>query len=109
MPGGFFLEHRWDRRSGDDRHIGLGTIAVEHDGAITGRFFDNLGYARTYALRERHDVWSFTGRSERATVTFSRDRATMTIAWERSKDNGATWQPLCNLTSTKQPAKAAKP
>lgn len=102
LPGGFFLLGHWDRRIGTDgRHIGMTTIRYD---AATDAYLaynvDNLGFARTYHVAPRDDVWSFVGDWERATMRFADNGNTMTIDWEVTQD-GATWRPLCHLVATK--------
>jgi hypothetical protein len=51
--------------------------------------------------RVRDDgVWTFTGASERATLTIGDDGTTMTARWERS-DDGSTWRHWMEMTFTK--------
>ena len=104
LPGGFFLMNRWNRRFSDGGiHQGTGIIGHEPGGeTYTNQAFDNLGYARNYALSNNGRTWSFAGKWERATVTFSDDGRHLQTRWEISKD-GNIWQPLCDLASTKEP------
>jgi hypothetical protein len=102
LPGGFFLLGHWDRRFGNDRHLGVSII--RHDpGAdeYSAYNVDNLGFARTYRVTSRDGVWSFTGERERATMAFSDDGSSMTIDWERTED-GSTWIPLCHLEGKRE-------
>jgi len=102
LPGRFFLLGHWDHRFGTDRHVGLNIIRYD---ANTGQYssynVDNLGFARTYRVTQRDDVWSFVGDWERATWALGHDGQTMTIDWEITRD-GETWEPLCHLDATKQ-------
>jgi hypothetical protein len=101
LPGGFFLLGHWDRRFGNDRHIGINIIRYDQTtGQYSSYNVDNLGYARTYRVAERDGVWSFTGDWERATWALGADGRTMTIDWESTTD-GETWAPLCHLEATK--------
>jgi hypothetical protein len=102
LPGGFFLLGHWDRRFGNDRHIGMSTIRYDSaTGAYSAHNVDNLGFARTYRVTENDRVWSFTGDWERATMAMNEDATSMTIDWEATKD-GVTWSPLCHLEAVKQ-------
>jgi hypothetical protein len=101
MPGGFFLVCRWDRRIGDQRHVGTGVIGHDPDSnSYTSENFDNLGYHRGYDISVRDRTWTFSGRYERASMVFSEDGRTFTVTWEISKDSDR-WQPLCKLQGTK--------
>ena len=102
LPGGFFLLGHWDRRFSDGgRHIGLTTIRYDSaTRAYSAYNVDNFGFARTYQVTPRDDVWSFTGEWERATMRFQDDGRRMAIDWEVTKD-GSTWLPLCHLDATK--------
>jgi hypothetical protein len=102
LPGRFFLLGRWDRRFGDDRHIGISIMRYDPTTRQYSAYnVDNLGFARTYRVTERDGVWSFTGDWERATWTLGADGTTMAIDWEMTRD-GETWAPLCHLDATKQ-------
>jgi len=97
LPGGFFLEGRWDRHfGGNDRHTGLSIIRYDDaTGEHSCYNVDNLGYARTYRMTEHDGVWSFSGATERATVRFSDDGGRMMTHWEIKRDG--KWGPLCDL------------
>jgi hypothetical protein len=102
LPGRFFLLGRWDRRFGDDRHIGISIVRYDPATRQYSAYnVDNLGFARTYRVTERDGVWSFTGDRERATWALAADGRTMAIDWEMTRD-GETWAPLCHLDATKQ-------
>ena len=101
MPGGFFLEAHWDRRFGDDRHVGTSIIRYDAASREYSAFnVDNLGYARTYRMTERDGVWSLAGPRERATIRFADDGATMQTHWDVKRD-GERWAPLCDLVGTR--------
>jgi hypothetical protein len=102
LPGRFFLLGHWDRRFGNDRHVGISIIRYDQTTRQYSSYnVDNFGYARTYRVTERDGVWSFTGDWERATWVLGADGRTMTIDWEATED-GETWVPLCHLEATKQ-------
>lgn len=63
-------------------------------GAMFARSFENHGFMREYAVARDGKAWSLTGDSERATIVFSEDDRTQTIAWEW-RPHG-TWLPLCD-------------
>jgi hypothetical protein len=101
LPGGFFLLGHWDRRLGNDRHIGMSVLrydAAAHE--YSAYNVDNLGFARTYRVTERDGVWSFAGDRERATVAMSEDATTMIVDWE-IRNGDETWSSLCHLEATK--------
>ena len=101
MPGNFFLVSHFDRQFTDgSRHTGMGVF--RYDAATDAYFlhaFDNLGYARKYAVRAHNHHWKITGDRERAEIGFSDDGRTMRTYWEVAKDGA--WHPLCELTATK--------
>jgi hypothetical protein len=102
LPGRFFLLGHWDHRFGSDRHIGLDIIRYDaNTGQYSSYTVDNLGFAQTYRVTQRDNVWFFIGDWERATWALSHDGQTMTIDWEITRD-GETWEPLCHLDATKQ-------
>jgi hypothetical protein len=101
LEGGFFLQAHFEHRFGSDRHTGVGIIGYDaQTGEYVSHNFDNLGYQRMYQLSVQDRVWTFTGEFERATLVFSRDGRSFTIAWEIARD-GETWKPLCELKGTK--------
>ena len=102
LPGRFFLLGHWDHRFGTDRHIGLDIIRYDaNTGQYSSYTVDNLGFAQTYRVTQRDNVWFFIGDWERATWVLSHDGQTMTIDWEITRDR-ETWEPLCHLDATKQ-------
>jgi hypothetical protein len=65
------------------------------------RSFDNQGNFATMTARVHDDgVWTFTGASERATLTIGADGTTMTARWERS-DDGTSWRHWMDMRFTK--------
>jgi hypothetical protein len=65
------------------------------------RSFDNQGNFATMTARVRDDgVWTFTGASERATLSIGDDGTTMTARWERS-DDGSGWRHWMDMRFTK--------
>jgi hypothetical protein len=94
LAGGFFLVHRVDVRMGGERVEVLELIGPYDpaDDSYPMRSFDNQGNFATMTARSRAvGVWTFTGASERATLTVGDDGATMTASWERS-DDGSSWR-----------------
>lgn len=68
-------------------------------GCYFARTFDNHGFFRHYDLTVQGNVWTISGKTERATMGFSNDGKRQTITWEwRPQD---TWLPLCNRVATK--------
>jgi VCBS repeat-containing protein len=101
FPGGFFLVHHVDARVGDEE---IKVIEIIGHDASNGRYFtrsfDSQGNAGTYEVSVRDGRWTFTGKSERATVQVSADGKTMTANWERSED-GSTWLPWMDVKLTR--------
>jgi hypothetical protein len=101
MPGGFFLLCRWDRRIGSQRHTGMAVIGHDPDSrSYSSQSFDNLGYHRGYDMTVGDHSWTFSGKYERAHMTFAGDGRGFTVTWEISKD-GERWLSLCKLQGTK--------
>jgi Protein of unknown function (DUF1579) len=103
MTGGFFLVHRVDVQMGGNKVEVIEMIGpYDHsDRSYPMRSFDNQGNFVTMTARVRDDgVWTFTGASERATLTIGDDGTTMTARWERS-DDGSTWRHWMDMTFTK--------
>jgi hypothetical protein len=57
------------------------------------------GFYRDYPVTRVGKVWTFSGKTERATITFSDDDRTQTIAWEWKP--AGTWLPLCDRVATR--------
>lgn len=55
---------------------------------------ENHGFNREYLVTVEGDVWTFTGPSERATITFSEDGRVQTHHWEFKPQGG--WITLCD-------------
>lgn len=71
LPGKFFVLGRWSRRFGDGGRAHIGTSILGYDpdrDGLSTHHYDNLGYAREYAVSVRDRVWSLTGRSERMEI-----------------------------------------
>ena len=104
LRGGFFVEHRWEGRVGDDEVAGLEVIGYdEKGGAYRTHFFDNTGTAGSEALALRDRTWTWLGRQvmgsewHRCKSVVSDDGNTMTARHERSAD-GTTWTPWMDVT-----------
>jgi hypothetical protein len=102
LAGGFFLVHRVDVRMGGEQVEVLELIgpydAADHSYPM--RSFDNQGNFATMTARVRDDgVWTFTGASQRATLTIGED-GTMAARWERS-DDGSSWRHWMDMRFTK--------
>jgi Protein of unknown function (DUF1579) len=103
MAGGFFLVHRVDVRMDGEQVEVIEMIGPydPSDHSYPMRSFDNQGNFATMTARVRDDgVWTFTGASERTTLTIGDDGTTMTARWERS-DDGSTWRHWMDMTFTK--------
>jgi hypothetical protein len=101
LPGRFHLLHRWAGSIGTQESKGIEVIGYDAGAdAYEAHFFDSDGWARIYQARARDRVWTFSGTRERCSIIFDDDGRTMTTHWDRSPD-GATWEPLCDVTSTR--------
>ena len=68
-------------------------------GRYFARTFENHGFYRHYDLTVEGNVWTISGKTERARIEFSKDGKRQTIAWEwRPQD---AWLPLCDRVATK--------
>jgi hypothetical protein len=77
----------------------LSIMGVEPKGGLFARTFDNNGYYRHYTLAVEDRIWQLTGKTERATMIFSPDGSTQTIAWEWLRDG--RWLQLCDRVATR--------
>ena len=99
LPGKFFIMQRWDAKTGANEFNGIAIISFDAEtGNYVTRSYENHGFIRDYVTRVDGDVWTFTGKSERARVEFSDGGATQSITWEWKPD-GKTWLPLCDRTA----------
>jgi Protein of unknown function (DUF1579) len=102
LAGGFFLVHHVDVRMGGEQVQVLELIGPydPSDRSYPMRSFDNQGTFATMTARVRADgAWTFTGASERATLTIGEDGATMTARWERS--DGTGWRHWMDMRFTR--------
>ena len=99
LPGGFFLLHRVDARMGRRRVQSLEIIGAAPRGGYATWSFDDHGSAGEYRASLRGGVWKIRGKSERFSGRFSRDRRTLTGAWEQRR--GSKWAPWMEITLTK--------
>lgn len=98
VPGGFFLVQRWDARTGSKLFRGIGMVGYDaKSGAYVNDAFDSLGFHQVYKTTVEGDVWTFTGKTERARVEFTDGGDTQVITWEWKP--GRTWVPLCERTA----------
>lgn len=98
--GEFFLVQDERARPGGEVFDTLSVMGVDPaTGAYFARSFENHGFYRHYPVTRDGDVWTFSGETERATVTFSDDGRTQTIVWEWKPDGA--WLPLCDRTATR--------
>ena len=72
------------------------------DSATRGYFartFDNHGFYRHYELTRDRNVWSLTGKTERARIEFQNGDRTQIISWEWQPQ--ANWLPLCDRQASR--------
>jgi hypothetical protein len=99
LEGGFFLTTTFDRKVGEARQKGVGSIGYDAENNVYSMHaVDSLGYDRTYELEDVGDTWTLSGDRERATYTFKGD-GRLHVLWEHRPDGGA-WQPLCEYDLT---------
>ena len=68
-------------------------------GCYFARTFENHGFYRHYDVTVDGNVWTISGKTERARIEFSDDGKRQTITWEwRPKHE---WLPLCDRVATK--------
>lgn len=76
----------------------LSVLGVDPEtGGYFARTFENHGFYRHYQLTRDWNVWSLTGKTERARIEFFDDGRTQAIAWEWQPDG--QWLPLCDRTA----------
>jgi hypothetical protein len=98
--GEFFLVQDERARPGGEVFDTLSVMGVD---AATGRYFarafENHGFYRHYEVSREGWTWTFSGETERATITFSEDGRRQDIVWEwRPADE---WLPLCDRVATR--------
>jgi hypothetical protein len=98
--GEFFLVQDEKARPGGSVFDTLSVMGVDPEtGEYFARCFENHGFYRHYRVARDGRVWTLSGQTERATITFSDDGRTQTIAWEW-KPKGE-WLPLCDRVATR--------
>ena len=99
--GEFFLIQ--DERARVDGAV-FDTLSMIGVDAPTGKYFartfENHGFYRDYPLSMDGDVWTLSGKTERASISLSDHNRRQTIIWEW-KQKGK-WLPLCDRTATRQ-------
>lgn len=99
--GEFFLIQ--DERALVDSAV-FDTLSMMGVDAQTGKYFarafENHGFYRDYPLSRDGNVWTLSGKTERASITFSDHNRKQTIVWEL-KQKGK-WLPLCDRTAIRQ-------
>lgn len=99
--GGFFLVQ--DERAVMPDGQPFDTLSVmgrDHEtGRTFARTFENHGFCRDYDLAVEGRIWTISGATERARITFSEDGRKQTITWEWKR--GSTWLPLCDRVATR--------
>jgi len=91
--GRFFLVQDERADIAGSRFDTLSVMGVSDDGSYFARSFENHGFYRNYRVERESDVWTLTGDTERARITFSGNHQKQDIAWEWKQDG--TWLPLC--------------
>lgn len=98
--GAFFLIKDEKARPGGDI---FDTLSIKGFDTKTegffARTFENHGFYRNYALTKDNDLWTLTGKTERATISFSDKNRKQTIIWEWKPSD--RWLPLCDRTAVR--------
>ena len=68
-------------------------------GRYFARTFENHGFYRHYDVTVEGNVWTISGKTERARIEFSHDGKRQSITWEWRTKN--VWLPLCDRVATK--------
>ena len=71
----------------------------EDNGRYFARTFENHGFYRNYELTVEGNVWTLSGKTERASIAFSSDGKRQNINWEWCPNDA--WLPLCDRVATK--------
>ena len=110
LPGGFFIERRFDGKSPiGDMH---GVEIMGYDSAkkvYTYNFFDSMGTMGMGTINVSGSTWNAKGTAssggevmqERCTLTFGAGNTTLTVKCESSIDGGKTFAPFIEGTATK--------
>lgn len=98
--GEFFLVQDEKARPGGDVFDTLSVMGLDPEtGDYFARSFENHGFFRHYRVIREGKTWRFEGETERASITFSDDDRTQTIAWEWKP--AGDWLPLCDRIATR--------
>jgi ketosteroid isomerase-like protein len=98
--GEFFLIQDEKARPGGKVFDTISLMGVDPEtGEMFARSFENNGYYRHYTVTRQDKVWTLSGTTERATITFSDDLSTQTIVWEWKPAD--RWLPLCDRIATR--------
>jgi hypothetical protein len=92
LPGRQFVVHTVDVRMGGEQVDVLEVIGERDGDAVLMRSFDHAGGTALMRATVEDGVWTFAGPTERATLVVAGDGASMSARWERSRDDGATWE-----------------
>ncbi|MEP6919036.1 MAG: hypothetical protein ABJC89_25565 [Acidobacteriota bacterium] len=98
--GEFFMVQDEKARPGGTVFDTLSIMGVDaSSGAYFARTFENHGFYRHYDVTVDGDTWRLDGASERATIVFTDNDRTQSIAWEWCPTG--QWLPLCDRVATK--------
>ena len=80
MPGGFFMEHRWDAKTGDTSYKGMEVLGYDTRNKVyTSRLFDSLGNTGVWKATLQGNTWNWTGDTDANGKTIH-ERCTLTLA-----------------------------
>lgn len=92
--GSFFLVQDERVDIAGSRFDTLSVMGVGEEGRYFARSFENHGFSRDYEVQRSGNEWTILGKSERATITFSKDGKKQEVHWEWKQKN--KWIPLCD-------------
>ena len=109
LPGGFFVERRFDGKSPMGEMHGVEIMGYDTAKKVyTYNLFDSMGTIVMGTMTVTGSTWNATGTAssggetmqERCTLTFGPGNTTLTVKCESSMD-GKTWAPFIEGTATK--------
>lgn len=94
LAGGYFLEHRFEARIGEDTITGVELIGYDETAKNYPMYsFDSQGNSVLMHATVDKNVWSIVGETERSRLVVDDDENGMTAHWERldEDENWIAW------------------
>ncbi|MBC7827663.1 MAG: DUF1579 family protein [Chitinophagaceae bacterium] len=102
LEGGYFLVHYVDVKVGAEILKAIEIIGYDAEGNnYPTHSFDSQGNSGTYQASVHDGIWTFRGKSERATIVIGQDGDKMTAHWEQLT-NSQDWVPWMDIELTKE-------